>query len=84
MVKGYAQHFGVDYFEMFSLVVRFEIEQMLLSITAHVEWKVFQHDVKLALLNVYLDEDLYLEKAEGFFIQVNKKVYELKKGYYMG
>ena len=81
MAKGYAQHYGVDYFGMFSLLARFEIAQMLLSITAHIEWKVYRYDVKSAFVNDYLDEDVYLEQAEAFFIQGNEnKVYELRKG----
>ena len=42
---------------------------MLLSIAAQIEWKVYQLDVKSALLNGYLDEDVYVEQPEGFVIQ---------------
>ena len=69
VAKGYTQHYGVDYLETFSLVIRFEFVQMYLSIAARIERKVYQFDAKLAFLNGYLDEDVYVEKTEGFFIQ---------------
>ena len=45
VAKEYAQHYGVDYFETFSPVARFEAIQMLLSIACQMEWKVYQFDV---------------------------------------
>ena len=35
--KGYAQHYGVDYFETFYLIARFETVQIFLSIAAQIE-----------------------------------------------
>ena len=72
VARGYAPHCGVDYFQKFSLVARFETIQMLLSI-AHMEWKVYKFYVKLDFLNGFLDADVYVEHPEGFVIQAMKK-----------
>ena len=40
VAKGHLQHYGVDYFEMFSPATMFETIRMLLSIVAQVQWKV--------------------------------------------
>ena len=83
VAKEYAQHYGVDYFETFSPVARFEAVQMLLSIACQMEWKVYQFDVKSAFLKGYLDEDVYVDQPKGFVIQGNEnKVYKLKKALY--
>ena len=36
VAKGYAQHYDVDYFEMFSLVSRFEPIKIFLSVAIHI------------------------------------------------
>ena len=67
------KHYGVDYFEMFSPKARFEsIHILLLSITTQMEWEVYQFGVKSEFLNGYIDEDVYVEKLEGFIIEGNE------------
>ena len=83
VAKGYAQLYGFNYCETFSQIARFENVCMVFSIAAQIEWKAYQFDVNLAFLNGYLDEDVYVEHPEGFFIQDNeKRVYKLKKAIY--
>lgn len=41
VVKGYAQIYGVDYFDTFSHVARLDTINFLLAIAAQKEWKVF-------------------------------------------
>ena len=80
VAKGYVQHCGIDDFETFSPVARFETLRMLCSMETQMEWKVYQFYVKSAFLNRYLDEHVYIEQLEDFFIQGNEnKVYKLKK-----
>ena len=51
VVKGYAQFFGVDYSETFSLVARLDTIRLLLASSAQLGWKVHQMDVKSTFLN---------------------------------
>ncbi|GAA0144243.1 hypothetical protein LIER_04740 [Lithospermum erythrorhizon] len=75
VVKGYAQAFGVDFFDTFA--------PLLLAIAAQKKWKIYQLDVKSAFLNGFLEEDIYVEKPEGFVVKGHEdKVYLLKKTLY--
>jgi hypothetical protein len=83
VVKGYAQIFGVDYSDTFTLVARLDTIRLLLAISAQKGWKVFQLDVKSAFLNGVLQEKIYVEQPDGFVIQGAKdKVYLLQKALY--
>jgi hypothetical protein len=80
VVKGYAQIFGIDYSDTFALVARLDAIRLLLAIAAQKGWKVFQLDVKSAFLNGVLQEEIYVEQADGFVIQGEEdKVYLLQK-----
>ena len=47
------------------------------------KWMIFQLDLKPAFLNGKLDEEIYVEKPQGFFVQGGvEKVYRLKKALY--
>ena len=76
VVKGYAQIFGVDYSETFAPVARLDTIRLLLAISAQLGWKVHQMDVKSAFLNGILQEEIYVEKPEGFVVEDKEdKVY---------
>ena len=80
VVKGYAQVFGVDYFDTFAPVARLDTIRMLLAITTQKQWKIYQFDVKSAFLNGFLKEEIYVEQLEGFAAKGDEdKVYLLKK-----
>lgn len=83
VVKGYAQVFGVDFYETFAPVARLDTIRFVLALAAQKGWKVFQLDVKSAFLNGYLQEEIYVEQPEGFAItgQENNN-YLLKKAFY--
>ena len=83
VVKGYAQIFGVDYFDTFAPVARQDTTRMLLAIAAQKQWKIHQLDVKSAFLNGFLEEEIYVDQPEGFVVEGQEnKVYRLKKALY--
>ncbi|KAA3477952.1 gag/pol protein [Gossypium australe] len=54
--KGYTQKEIIDYYETFSLVAMLKLIRILLSITATLDFKIWQMDVKTTLLNDYLGQ----------------------------
>ncbi|GJS53857.1 putative RNA-directed DNA polymerase [Tanacetum coccineum] len=81
--KGYTQLYGVDYEETFSPVTDIRAIRILISITAYYDYEIWKMDVKIAFLNGYLDEDIYMVQPEGF-INPNhpRKVCKLKRSIY--
>jgi hypothetical protein len=69
--KGYAQAEGVDYEETFAPMAILEAIRMFLAFSSYRKFKVYQMDVKSTFLNGNLEEEVYIEKPEGF--QLNKK-----------
>jgi len=55
----------------------------MLAIAAHLDYEIFQMDVKMAFLNGFLDEDIYMEQPQGFESNSEKqKVCKLKRSIY--
>ena len=42
---------------------------ILLSIAAALDYEIWQMDVKIAFLNGYLDENIYMMQQEGFIVE---------------
>jgi hypothetical protein len=85
--KGYAQVEAQDFDETFAPVEILEAIGMFLDYDCHKNFKVYQMDVKSTFLNGYLEEDVYVEKPEGFSLKNNhdyvckskKELYGLKQ-----
>ncbi|GKF84834.1 retrotransposon protein, putative, ty1-copia subclass [Tanacetum coccineum] len=60
VVKGYTQHYRVDYEETFSPVADIRAIRILVSIAAYYDYEIWKMDVKTAFLNGYLDKDIYM------------------------
>jgi hypothetical protein len=69
--KGYAQIEGIDFEETFSPVARMEAICFLLAYACSKNIKVYQMDIKSSFLNWELEEELYIEKPEGFQLSEN-------------
>ena len=57
---------GIDFDETFTLVARLESIMILLAIASHLNFKLYQMDVKSAFLNGMLQEEVYVEQPKGF------------------
>ena len=74
---------GVDFDDTFALVARFESIWILLAIACHLDFKLYQMDVKNAFLNRMLQEEVYVEKPKRFMDPHRPKdVYKLKRALY--
>ena len=83
VAKGYTQKAGIDYEETFSLVAMLKSIRILLSITAHYDYEIWQMDVKTAFLNDYIREEIYMNQPVGFISYGQEsKVCKLMKSIY--
>ncbi|GKD18646.1 retrovirus-related pol polyprotein from transposon TNT 1-94, partial [Tanacetum coccineum] len=83
VAKGYRQEEGIDFEESFAHVARLEDVRMFIAYAAHKNITIFQMDVKIALLNGPLKEEVYVSQPEGFIDpEFPDHVYRLKKALY--
>nr|GEV35320.1 hypothetical protein [Tanacetum cinerariifolium] len=66
VAKGYTQLYEVDYEETFSPVGDIRAIRILISVAAFYDYEIWQMNVKIASLNGYLDEEIYVAQVEGF------------------
>jgi len=81
VARGFSQTHGVNYFETFSPVVRYESVRTILATAAKYNMELVQFDVKTAFLNSPLEEDIYMQQPEGYK-DGTSRVCHLKKGLY--
>ena len=74
---------GIDFDETFALIARLESIRILLTITSHLNFKLYQMDVKSAFLNRILQEEVYVEQPKDFVDPHRPDdVYKLKRALY--
>ena len=61
VAQGYNQEEGIDFDETFALVATLEAIKLLLSFACHLNFKLFQMDVKSSFLNGFIQEEVYIE-----------------------
>ncbi len=81
VAKGYSQKSGVDYFETFSPVARYDSIRAILAISSAKQMHLLQFDVKTAFLYGELEEEIYMNQPPGFEDGTDK-VCKLKRGLY--
>ena len=83
VAQGYTQVEGVDFDETFAPIARLESIRILLAITSHLNFKLYQMDVKSAFLNGMLQEEVYVKQPKGFVDSHRPNdVYKLKRALY--
>nr|GEU63660.1 retrovirus-related Pol polyprotein from transposon TNT 1-94 [Tanacetum cinerariifolium] len=87
VAQGYSQEKGIDYDETFAPVAKMEAIRIFLSFTTYMNFKVYQMDVKSALLNGKLKEKVYVKYPSRFesnefpnyVCKLDKALYGLKQ-----
>ena len=69
---------GIDYNDTFSPVAKMDSIRLALAIAASRQWEVHHMDVKCALLNGDLTEEIYMQQTQGFSTNPSL-VYRLRK-----
>ena len=83
VAKGFSQREGIDFFETFAPVVRYESIRMLLAIAAERDYEFMKFNVKTAFLYGDLHEDIYLEQPPGYISEdKSNQVYKLHRNLY--
>ena len=78
---------GVDYDETFAPIARMEFIRILLALACHLKFKFYQMDVKIAFLNGFLKEYVYVAQLKEFnaphfpdhVLYLKKALYGLKQ-----
>ena len=87
VMKGYSQRQGIDFDEVFALVIRFESIMVLIANAAQEGWTLHHLDVKSAFLYGEVEEELYVKQPKGFLVvgrehwvlMLRKALYGLKQ-----
>ncbi len=83
VAKSFTQREGIDFNEVFSLIIKHSSIKVLLAMVALHDLELKQLDVKIAFLHGELEEQIYMSRPEGFVILGMKNhVCLLKKSLY--
>lgn len=83
MARDFSEQEGIDYEENNSPTSRYTTIRSLISLAATMGWNIHQMNVKTNFLNGMINEEVYIEKPQGFKInQREAHVYKLKKDLY--
>nr|GEV09690.1 retrovirus-related Pol polyprotein from transposon TNT 1-94 [Tanacetum cinerariifolium] len=87
VAQGYNHQEGIDYDKTFAPVARLEAIKIFLAFATHMNFIVYQMDVKSAFLNGKLKEEVYVKQPPGFesnefpshVCKLDKALYGLKQ-----
>nr|GEV77809.1 hypothetical protein [Tanacetum cinerariifolium] len=83
VAQGHTQEEGIDYEEVFALVVRIEAIRLFLAYASFMSFMVYQMDVKSAFLYGTIEEEVYVCQPLGFKdLDYLDKVYKVVKALY--
>ncbi|KAL0325275.1 UNVERIFIED_CONTAM: Retrovirus-related Pol polyprotein from transposon TNT 1-94 [Sesamum radiatum] len=68
VAKGYTQRLGLDFEETFSPVAMAKSIRIRLAIAAWYDYEIWQMDVKMAFLDGFIEEEIYIDQPEGFTV----------------
>jgi hypothetical protein len=83
VARGFSQHEREDYDEPFSSVAIYTSIGAIISLVASMGSSLHQMEVKTALLNGVIEEQVYIDQTQGFEVHPREThVYRLKKALY--
>lgn len=65
VAKGYHQHYGVDFEETFSPVVKPITIKTIITVALASSWQIHQLDDNNTFLNGYLQEEVFMQQPLG-------------------
>ena len=65
VAKGFKQQYGIDYTEIFSLVVKYVTLRMVIAVAKYFVWTIDQLDVVTAFLYGVMKEEVFCVIPEG-------------------
>ena len=66
VARWFSQVEGIDYDDTFAPVARYSSIGSILSLLAQMGWHIHHMDVNTTLLSGVIEEEVYIEKPEGF------------------
>ncbi|GJV64755.1 retrovirus-related pol polyprotein from transposon TNT 1-94 [Tanacetum coccineum] len=83
VAKGYRQEEGINFEESFAPVARLEVVRTFVAYAAHMNFPIYQMDVKIEFLSGPLKEEVFVRRLDGFVdLDFPNHVYRLKKALY--
>ena len=83
IMNSFGQKKGIDFEEIFSLVVKMSPIQVFMGLVASLNLEIEQLDVKTTFLHCDLEKEIYMEQPEGFSVKGKKELMcKLKKNLY--
>jgi hypothetical protein len=83
VARGFSQQEGENYDETFAPVAKYTSIRAIISLAASMGWSLHQMDVKTAFLNGLIEEEVYIEKPQGFEVHPREThACRLKKALY--
>ena len=83
VAQGYNQEEGIYFDETSAPLARIKAIHLLLAFACHMNFKLFQIDVKSAFLNGFIQEEVYVEQPPDFKDHEKPNhVYKLQKALY--
>jgi hypothetical protein len=83
VAKGYAQTYGIDYEETYSLIAKMTTVRTIIAMATTKGWFLHQMDVNNVFLHGDLQEEMYMQQPPGYVDQTHPNfVYRLKKALY--
>ena len=69
IARGFVQHEGIDFDEVFVPVARIESVRLLLALAAAKDWRIHHLDVKSTFLNSELTETVFVRQPPDFVVK---------------